>query len=223
MQFFLRLLETHLPFLVVLMQDNLAWLAGSFYGLFGKPLSIIGNTLLSPTSNRSLFIGQPCLGLGMCAGMIALQLSIRSSWHRKLIAIFFGLILLQLYNCIRITHLFSILENHIAQFNYYHLFIWQSFNIVFSLMLNVILILLFHPKSAIARAMHNTRVFKILASIAVFTPGVFIKQALAAGGGGGGGGGGINAPFIALEQWQIGIFIGIAILFIKHCQRNATH
>ena len=221
MQILVWALKTHCPFLIEMMQSNLAWFSGSLYTLFDKPISIINNVLLSQTSKQYLYVEVPCLGLDMCAGLVALQLTAHSTWRKKFTAIFYGLILLQLFNCIRIAHIFSIIEAKNVMFDYYHLFIWQSMNVIFSLMLNVVLMVWFHPHSSISRTMQNTYLVKILASLTIFSPLLLMKQALASGGGGSSSGSAV--PFIELEQWQFALLLIMVLTIIKYFLKTAAH
>ena len=217
-QLALWVLQTHTSF-VPEMQNSLAIVSGSIYGLFGGSVLVSGNFLLSQVSGRYLFVALPCLGLNMCAGLIALQLSIHSSWARRILAVCCGLVILQMYNCIRIAHLFSILETNIGQFSFYHLFIWQSVNLVVLVALNVGLALLFHPTSLFSRFLVNLRPVRLIVHVAILAPAFFGREVLAAGGGGGGGGGG--TPFMELDLWQYCLLIALLIAFKERLKKYA--
>lgn len=218
----LWVLQTH-TFFVPEMQNSLAIVSGSIYGLFGGSILVSENFLLSQVSGRYLFIDLPCLGLNMCAGLIALQLSANSSWARRMLAVCCGLVILQMYNCIRIAHLFSIVETNIGQFSFYHLFIWQSINMIVLVTLNVGLALLFHPTSLFTRFFVNLRPVRLIVHVAIYAPVLFGTEVFAFGGGGGGGSGGSGGgvPFIELDLWQYCLLIALLIVFKARLNKYA--
>jgi exosortase/archaeosortase family protein len=123
------------PTLANYFQSSLADIVGNFYTFFSNKIIIDNNLLIHADTGRYVVVDSQCTGLSLIATFVAGIFSLGYSIKNKLIMVISAVILIQLENILRITHLFYEMKEPINNFEIYHLYIWQLVNFIFALAL----------------------------------------------------------------------------------------
>jgi exosortase/archaeosortase family protein len=178
------------------LQVFLAQLAGIWLEIGSSaslPVSVAGALLIS--SGNWALIDQRCDGLHMLFAFTALIFAQGKVHARTFVVAAVGVLVLILFNSLRIAHLFSLLRAGSADFELYHLYLWQFGSVLVLIGLALAgLRLSWYGKLRAKRPR--------MARAAYAAPAALMLMTIAAtgvyAGGGGGGGGGAALPVIGL-------------------------
>ncbi len=126
----LRLAALQHDFLILQVEHLLAWSAGQLYGLILGPWTLSGNILIHVDVGRFVIVGEPCTGLSLTIGMMAAIAALPAPVVMRLLAMIAAVVCMQLFNCVRIAHLFYLVLGDREVFEFYHLYLWQAANMV---------------------------------------------------------------------------------------------
>jgi exosortase/archaeosortase family protein len=123
------------PALASYFQNSLADIVGTFYRFFSNAIIIDNNLLIHEDTGRYVVVDTQCTGLSLIATFLAGVFALPYSIKNKSIMALSAVMLIQLENILRITHLFYEMKEPINNFEIYHLYIWQLVNFLFALAL----------------------------------------------------------------------------------------
>jgi exosortase H (IPTLxxWG-CTERM-specific) len=101
--------------------------------LFGEDSRVVGQVLTSRRFSVTIFNG--CNGLEAILIFVSGVLAFPAPWRRKLLGVVLGFVAIQVFNVVRVVSLFYVGILRPQWFNVSHVFVWQSFVIVFGVVL----------------------------------------------------------------------------------------
>ena len=113
------------PEFIDFVTNALAQLSTVLYTLAVEPNSLLNNQLIHTESGRYLVIDSNSTALPLTATLVAALLSTEFSWTKRIVAIVIAVLLLQIENVVRITHLFYEIKQPVNSFHLFNLYIWQ--------------------------------------------------------------------------------------------------
>jgi len=116
------------PVLSQLIQFAITNIVAFVYEILAEPVIVDENTLRHIGTSRFLIVNDECTGLVLLASVCSVFMAFNYSWPAKLKMIVTVILLLQVENIIRITHLLFIFKKENNDFDIYHLYIWQVIN-----------------------------------------------------------------------------------------------
>ena len=121
--------------LTKLVQEGLTSWVEKIYLLFSEHISIQGNHLIHPESQRYLVVDSQCTALSLIATLIAAIWAMPHKAVTKLIMTILATVLIQIENIVRILHLFNEISQPDNHFDFYHLYVWQFINFAYALVI----------------------------------------------------------------------------------------
>ena len=128
------------PEVAMLIQVTLTQLAGLFSSIFSNDLIIKGNMMIHQSSERFVVVDEQCTGLALTATLFAAVMALSMKKLNKVLALIAIFIALQAFNILRISHLFYEVKTISNNFDFYHLYVWQLLNFIFSLTIFYVLL-----------------------------------------------------------------------------------
>lgn len=126
-QFIVLLIHTFLP-LAEKIQHVLACIVSWLYQYVDNVVIVDGNMLIHLHNGRYLVVDNECTGLMLVATVWAAIVAFEYEWRSKLTMMVIAFFVLQFENIIRIVHLLFEIKETNNNFEFYHLYFWQSVN-----------------------------------------------------------------------------------------------
>lgn len=144
-QLIVLLIHTFSP-LAQKIQHVLASIVSWFYQHLDSVVFVDGNMLIHPNNARYLIVDNECTGLLLVATVWAAIVAFEHKWLSKLKMMMIAFFVLQFINVIRIVHLLFEIKEVNNNFEFYHLYFWQSINFGLAILVLFILDKLFKFK-----------------------------------------------------------------------------
>ena len=123
----------HSENLLTPIQNQITQWVAQFYNLFFQPIKFDNNILLHPETGRYLVVDQQCTALTLCASLAAAIMAMPAKVVKNILFALMAIVLIQLENILRISHLIYEIRTTNNQFDFFHLYFWQSINFLFAL------------------------------------------------------------------------------------------
>ena len=124
--FFVELFQFMQKNLVMPFTDFLATLSALILGFLYHGVFSEGNLIYDQITNQGVYIMPGCNGVEVCLVLVAAILAFPSNIKNKVLGIFFGVLVVQFLNLIRIVSLFFLLQWDKNWFDFFHLYLWQA-------------------------------------------------------------------------------------------------
>ncbi|SEK40386.1 exosortase/archaeosortase family protein [Colwellia chukchiensis] len=113
-----------------LIQHWLTQAVAYIHQLLGTAFTVNGNVLTHQQSLQYVIVDNQCTGLMLLASVWAAIIGFARSLLKTLKMLIFAVIILQAINVLRITHLFFEIGQANNNFEFYHLYFWQTVNFI---------------------------------------------------------------------------------------------
>jgi len=116
-------------------EHGIAKISGFIYNFYSSQWFVEGNKMIHSDSSRFILVNRACTALSLMATLIAAFFSLTLSWKKKVILAIFAVLLIQIVNIFRITHLFYVVRQVDNHFVFFHLYFWQFINFISALLI----------------------------------------------------------------------------------------
>jgi exosortase/archaeosortase family protein len=120
-----------------LIQESIASCVGFFYSMVEPSIVNNSNLLIHQDSPNFLIVDNSCTGLMLIASVSSAIIAFDYAWQVKIKMVIIGVLVLQCENIIRIMHLLYIVKQDNDNFDFFHLYVWQTINFVTALIVIV--------------------------------------------------------------------------------------
>lgn len=130
-----------------IVQNALTQVVAVIHTMLGTKVVVQGNMLIHQHTLQFVVVDNECTGLMLLASVCAAIIGLGHSTSHTLKMMLIAVIILQIENIIRITHLFFVIKQPNNSFEFYHLYFWQIVNFITGLAVFFILEREFNNKS----------------------------------------------------------------------------
>jgi exosortase/archaeosortase family protein len=214
LQSFVFVIQT-LPITAEFIQSGIAQSVAWLYGFYDSKVMVQGNAIAHLGTYRYVVVDNSCTGLMLLASICAVIVASAKPLVVKLQMVFWAIVILQVENICRISHLFFEIKQPVNNFEFYHLYVWQWVNFITAIVVLFVLDRVFQQNPTKRNQLVH---IKSLTYMFVFL-GLFSSSVAYAWGGGGGGGGGSSSTVPALNMIMEIVFI-VLVVFINRINKS---
>ena len=102
--------------------------SASLSSLFGMAVVHAEGVLTNPLSGQYVFIDRACTAEGVSICLLAAIWAYPARFKYKIVGSAMGILVIQSFNILRISHLFYLVQHDQSIFHRYHLYVWQPLN-----------------------------------------------------------------------------------------------